>query len=113
MRHRRAWLHWRAVQRHGDIQPCGGKTWPECYTYEYPAIPAAACQGTQYVQFATKKTVLRYGTKRATDRHTSYRSIDVTYAQLIEYMHEYRMGRMTRIEIAAAVHLWQRGGARR
>lgn len=31
------------------------------------------------------------------------------YEDLIAYMHEFRMGRITRNKMVAAIHLWQRG----
>ena len=32
----------------------------------------------------------------------------MSYTQLKEYMHEYRMGRITKLELGKAIHMWQR-----
>ena len=32
----------------------------------------------------------------------------MSYTELIEYMHQYRAGHITRSEMAGAIHLWQR-----
>ena len=33
------------------------------------------------------------------------------YPELIEYMHRYRRARISRLDMVAAIALWQRGGA--
>ena len=35
------------------------------------------------------------------------------YAELVEYMRKYRGKRISRLDMVAAIALWQRGGARR
>lgn len=32
----------------------------------------------------------------------------MNYTELIEYMHKYRAGKMSREEMACAIHMWQR-----
>lgn len=93
MRHRHALLHYRATRKHGSISPCAGKTWAECYTR------------------TNGRLTLWYNTPDGST-HIIQERITMTYSQLIEHMHEYRMERMTSTEMAAAIHIWQRGGAR-
>ena len=32
----------------------------------------------------------------------------MTYKELIEYMHKYRLGDISKLEMSLAIHLWQR-----